>query len=137
MKGGEISKKINPEKSNATDFFLAMWRVRCRVGHTSVRDERGKVIPVLPLYMMSDGYIPQATDRISVESSGGYSLRNFAVADLLYTRSSWEAMGISKGKLPSTVITDQHRNETFPYMTLNGLIMDEFSPDFIAQMILR
>ena len=84
--------------------------------------------------MMSDGYIPQSTDRISAESSGEFSLRNFGVADLLHTRPSWEAMGISKGKLPSTVVTDQHGNEASPYMTMNGLIFEEFSPEFIAQM---
>ena len=132
MKGGKISKKINPEKANATDFFLATWRVRCCVGHTSVRDENCKLHPVHPLFMMTEGYIPQleAFDNISAESSGGHSLRNFRVVDLLHTRLSWEAMGIANGKLPSTMIIDQHGNETYPYMTMNGVIINELSPDF-------
>ena len=112
MTGGEVSKKIKPEKSNATDIFLAMWKIKCSVGHTSVRDENRKLFPVHPLYMMTEGYIPQATDRLSAESSGGYSLRNFCEADLLHTRLSWEAMEIAKGKLPSTMIIDQQGNET-------------------------
>ena len=79
--------------------------------------------------MMTEGYIPQASDNISAESSGGHSLRNFRVGELLHTRVSWEAMGIAKGKLPSTMIIDQHGNETHPYMTMNGVIIDEHSSE--------
>ena len=134
MQGGEISKKINPEKANTTDFFLATWKVRCRVERTSVRDDKRKVYPVLPLFSMADGYIPQATDRISIEPSGGHSLRNFTVSDLLHTRHSWEAVGVCKGKLASTSMIDQHGDETVPYMLMNGVLIDENSPEFIAKM---
>ena len=128
MQGREISKKINPEKANATDFFLALWKVRCRFERMSVRDEKRKVYPVLPLLDMVEGYIPQATDRVSPELSGGYSLKNFTVSDLLHTRHSWEAIGICKGKLPSTFMVDQHGDETVPYMLMNGVLIDENSP---------
>ena len=134
MKGGEISKKINPEKANPTEFFLATWKVRCSVEHTSIRDDKRKVYPVLPLFLMADGYIPQATDRISIETSGGHSLRNFTVSNLLHTRQSWEAVGICKGKLPSTLMIDQHGDETFPYMSMHGVMIDENYPEFIAKM---
>ena len=112
MKGEEISKKIRPEKSNAKELFLALCKMQNRIGINSLRDENRKLYPVNSLYMATDGYIPQASDNIIVESSGGYSLRNFRVTDFLYTRQSWEAMGVSKGKLPSTMIIDQHGNET-------------------------
>ena len=82
--------------------------------------------------MMTEAYIPQSTD--SAESSGGYSLRNFGAANLLHTRLSWEAMGNAKEKLLSTMITDQHGNETYPYMTMNGLIIDPTSPKIISRM---
>ena len=88
MQGREISKKINPEKANATDFFLATWKVRGRVERMSVRDDKRKVYPVLSLFLMAAGYIPQAIDRISIEPSGGHSLRNFRVGELLHTRVS-------------------------------------------------
>ena len=61
-------------------------------------------------------------------------MRNFRVVDLLHTRLSWEAMEIANGKLPSTMIIDQHGNETYPYMMMNGLIVDEFSQEFRAMM---
>jgi hypothetical protein len=80
--------------------------------------------------MMIEGYIPQATDNIKAESSGGHSLRGFGVGELLHTRLSWEAFGIAKGKLPSTMIIDQHGNEEYPYMTMNGTIIDDHSPEF-------
>ena len=102
MKGGETSKNIKPEKSNATEL-------RCHLGNTSVRDGNRKLYPVHPLFMMCEGYIPQASDNINAESSGGHSLRNFRVVDLLHTRLSWEAMGIAKGKLPCTMMIDQFR----------------------------
>ncbi len=54
----------------------------------------------------------------------------FGEGDLLHTRLSWEAIGISKGKLPSKMIIDQHGNEIHPYMTVNGIILDKTSPEF-------
>ena len=136
MKEGEISKKIKLENLNAKELILALCKMKNSVGINSVRDENRKLYPVNSLYMMTEGYIPQASDNISVESSGGYSLRNFGVTDFLrvHTRSSWEAMGISKGKLSSTVIIDQHGNESYPYMTMNGLIIDPTSPEFVARL---
>ncbi len=76
---------------------------------------------------MIEGYIPQATDKIKAESSGGHSppaLKGFGEGELLHTRLSWEAMGICKGKLPSIMIIDQHGNEMHPYMTMNGIIIN-------------
>ena len=61
-------------------------------------------------------------------------MRNFRVTDFLHTRQSWEAMGVFKGKLPSTMIIDQHGNEAYPYMTMNGLLIDPTSPELIARM---
>ena len=43
-------------------------------------------------------------------------------------------MGLSKGKLSSTVIIDQHGNETYPYMTMNGQIIDPTTPELISRM---
>ena len=37
------------------------------------------------------------------------------------------------GRLPSTMIIDQHGNETHPYMTMNGVIIDELSTQFRNQ----
>ena len=129
-----MSKKIKPEKSNAKELFLALCKMKNSVRINSVRDENCKLYSVNSLYMITKGCIPQASENISVVSSRGYSLRNFRVTDFLRTRSSWEAMGISKGKLSSTVIIDQHGNETFPCMTMNGLLIDPTSPEFISWM---
>ena len=97
MKGGEIFKKIKLEKSNAKELFFVLCKIKNSVRINSVRDENRKWYPLNSLYMMTEGYIPQASDNLSVESSGGYSLRNVCVTDFLHTRSSWEAMEISKG----------------------------------------
>ena len=129
-----MTKKIKLDKANATELFVAMCKIRNSIRINSVRDEKRKLYPVYSLFMLTEGYIPSANDHISVESSGGYSLRNFRVVDLLHTRTSWEAMGISKGKLPSTVITDQHGNETYPFMMMNGVLIDPESPEFIERI---
>ena len=129
-----MTKKIKLDKANAKELFVAMCKIRNSIRINSVRDEKRKLYPVYSLFMLTEGYIPSANDHISVESSGGYSLRNFRVVDLLHTRTSWEAMGISKGKLPSTVITDQHGNETYPFMMMNGVLIDPESPEFIERI---
>jgi hypothetical protein len=59
-------------------------------------------------------------------------LTNFGVAELLYTKQSWEALRISKGQLPSTTIIDQYGNIQYPFMTMNGIIVDEHSPEIIS-----
>ncbi len=61
-------------------------------------------------------------------------MTNFVVIELLYTKPSWEAMGISNGQLPSTMIFDQYGNEQHPYMTMNGIIIDENSPELFRRM---
>ena len=57
-------------------------------------------------------------------------MKGFTVDELLNIRHSWETMGFCKGKLPSTMILDQHGNERPPYMTMNGIIIDQVSPEF-------
>ena len=129
-----MTKKINLDKANAKELFIAMRKIKNSIRINSVRDEKHKLYPVYSLFMLTEGYIPSANDHISIEPSGGYSLRNFRVVYLLHTRTSWEAMGISKGKLPSTVITDQHGNETYPFMMMNGVLIDPEAPGFFERM---
>ena len=134
MKGGGVSanqsKKIKPEKATYRELFVALWKIKSQLENVSVRDGKRKPCPVMHLLMMIEGYIPQATDKIKAESSGGHSLRNWRVDELLQNRLSWEAQGIAKGKLPSTMIVDQNGDERYPFMTMNGIIIDENSPEY-------
>ncbi len=59
-------------------------------------------------------------------------MRGFGEGKLPHTRLSWGAMGISKGKLQSTMIIDQHGNEMHRYIIMNRIIIDEnlLSPEF-------
>ena len=34
------------------------------------------------------------------------------------------------GKSPGTVTTDQHGDEAHPYMAMNGIILEQHSPEF-------
>ena len=121
MKGGGVSanqsKKIKPEKATYRELFVALWKIKSQLENISVRDAKRKPCPVMHLFMMIEGYIPQATDKIKAESSGGHSLKGFRVDELLHTRLSWEAIGIAKGKLPRTMKIDQHGDEVHPFMT--------------------
>ena len=115
MKGGEVSinqsKKTKPDKATFRELSIALWKIKTHLENVRVRDENCKLYPVVHLFMMIGEYIPQATNRIRPEYSGGHSLRGLGVGELLQTRISWEAMGIAKGKLPRTMMTDQHGNE--------------------------
>ena len=134
MKGGGVSanqsKKIKPEKATYRELFIALWKIKSQLENISVKDAKRRPYPVMHLFMMTEGYIPQATDSIKAQSSGGNSLKKFRIDELLQNRLSWEAIGIAKGKLPSTMIIDQHGDEVHPYMTMNGIIIDEHSPEF-------
>ena len=81
MKGGGVSanqsKKIKPEKATYRELFVALWKIKSQLENTSVKDAKRRPYPVMHLFMMTEGYIPQATDRIKAEFSGGHSLRNF------------------------------------------------------------
>jgi hypothetical protein len=134
MKGGEISanksKKTKPDKASFQELFIAIWKIKSQLENVSVRDENRKPCPVMHLLALTEGYIPQANDRISSDSSGGNSLKRWRADELLHDRLSWEAIGIAKGKLPSTMIVDQQGNERYPFMTMNGIIIDDQSPEF-------
>jgi len=140
MKGGGVSanqsKKIKPEKATYRDLFVALWKIKSQLENISVKDAKRRPYPVMHLFMMTEGYIPQSTDCIKAQSSGGNSLKNFRVDELLQNRLSWEAQGIAKGKLPSTMIVDQNGDERYPFMTMNGIIIDENSSEYRNRTIL-
>jgi hypothetical protein len=121
-----LSRKIKPDKASFQERFIVTWKINSVLKNVRFKDENSTPYPVLYLFMSIEGYIPQSTDIFKAESSGGYLLRGFGVNKVLHTRRSWESLGISKGKLPSTMLYDQHGNEVYPYMTMNGIIIDEF-----------
>jgi hypothetical protein len=52
----------------------------------------------------------------------------------VFRQKAWECLGLAKGKLPSTTIIDRKGNEVFPYMTMNGILIDENSSEFRQRM---
>ncbi len=87
------------------------------------------------LFQLTEGYIPQAHDRIKVGTGSGYSLKNFPPHDLGHTKASWEAMGITKGRLPTTMTVDPVTgNDTVPIMTINVVPIDEYSSRYQNRM---
>ena len=93
----------------------------------SVKGEDLKIYPASTLFIIiSLPDIPRSSDKIKADSSGGHSLSSFEVQEQLLTRTSWEKIGIAKGKLPSTLIRNQNGIEKAPYMTLNGYLFTKF-----------
>jgi len=73
-------------------------------------------------------------DNLQSGMSGGFLLTNFGVAELLHIKQLWEAMGISRGQLPSTTIIDGYGNEQHPFMTTNGIIVHVHSLELISRV---
>ena len=138
MKGGGasamLSKKIKAEKATTKETFVACWIIKSTLANVSVKDDDRKKFPVADFFSQVDCYIPQRKDHLQSDLSGGFLLTKFNITELLHTKPSWEAMGISKGQLPNTMIFDQYGNEQHPYMTMNGIIIDENSPELIRRM---
>jgi hypothetical protein len=86
MKGGEVSvnqsKKTKPEKANFRELFIELWKIKAQLENVSVRDAKRRPCPVMHLFMMIEGNIPQATDKSKAESSEGHSLKGFGVNEL-------------------------------------------------------
>jgi hypothetical protein len=87
------------------------------------------------VFQSTEGYIPQAHDRIKAGKDGGYSLKKFPPRDLGHTTASWEAMGITTGRLPTTMTVDPDTgNDTVPIMTMNSVLIDEYSSKYQNRM---
>ncbi len=138
MKGGGafamLSRKIKAEKATAQEIFVACWLIKSTLANVSVKDDDRKNYPVADFLSQVECYMSQRNDHLQSDQSGGFLLTNFGVAELLQTKQSWEAMGISKGQLPSIMIFDQYGNEQHQCMTMNGIIIDENSPKLIRRM---
>jgi hypothetical protein len=86
--------RINPRRSSQTiqNIFIALWKTKSQLENVRVRDANCKQYRVMRFFLMIEGYIPQATDKIKAKSSGGYSLRGFREGELPHTILSWEAL---------------------------------------------
>ena len=114
-----------------------MCNVKNKLLNNVVKDKIRMSVPVIHLFQLTKGYIPQAHDKIKAAKGGGYSLRNIPPLDLQvgHTKASWEAMGITKGRLPSTMTVDPVTgNDTVPIMTMNGVLIDEYSSEYKNRM---
>ena len=91
-----LSKKIKPEKATSQELCVATWQIKSKLVNVSVKDGNRKKCPVLHLFIMVEGCIPQLTVKIKAESSGGHSMKGFTVDDPLHTRLSWQLWKLSR-----------------------------------------
>ena len=122
------SKKVRVGKCTSQELFIAMCNVKNKLLNKVVKDKIRMSVPVIHLSHSTEGYIPQEHDRIKAGTGGGDSLKNFPPHDLGHTKASWEAMGITKGRLPSTMTGTG--NDIVPIMTMNGVLIDEYSSEY-------
>ena len=82
---------------------------------------------------MTAGWIPQPTDNVAITKSGDPSIKNWGVQRLVQNKTSWEALGIEKGKLPNTtIICPITGDEIYPPITMNGIIIDGIDDDLVC-----
>ncbi len=102
------SKNVRVVKCTSQELFIAMCNVKNELLNKVVKDKERMSIPVIHLFQLTKGYILQAHNKIKAGKGGGYSqrLKNFPLHDVGHTKASWEAMGITKGRLPTTIISE-------------------------------
>jgi hypothetical protein len=94
VKGGEVFKNAKIQESQSgkctsQNLFIAMCNVKNRLLNKVVEDKIRLAVPVIHLFQLTKGYIPQAHDRIKAGKGCGYSLKNFPPCDLGHTKASW------------------------------------------------
>jgi hypothetical protein len=99
------SKKVRVGKCTSHELFIVMCNVKYKLLNKVVKDKImiRMSVPVIHLFQLTEGTIPQAHARIKAGKGCGYSLKSFPPHDLGHTKASWEAMGITKGRLPTTM----------------------------------
>jgi len=101
------------------------------LNHKVVRDSKRRTKSVMALYRMTAGWIPQDTDNVVTTKQGNSSIKHWSAEHLVHNKTSWEALGIDKGKLPNATITCPNTGrEYYPGMFMNGIIIDTNSPEF-------
>ncbi len=124
------SQKVRVGKCTSQELFIAMCTVKNKLLNKVAKDKIRMSVPVIYLFQLTEGYIPQAHDRIKAGTGSGYSLKNFPPHDHGHTKASLEAMGITKGRLPSTMTVDTVTgNDTARIMTMNCVLIDEYPPN--------
>ena len=127
--------KVNPNKCSVEELFIAARKITNELAHKVVKNERRKPTPVMAIFNSAWSYIPQENDKFRTDSDGNPSIKKWPIEHLVHNKASWEAMGIEKGKLPNTTITcPVTGDEIFPPITMNGIIIDINSPQFIRRM---
>ena len=114
------SIKTDVSKAKVEEMYKSIKAVEHELLNATIRDPRRNPFNVINLLRMSDGYIPQSTDRIKVDRNGNPSLKTLSNGDLLHTKSTWQTMNVSKGRLPSLYYSD---GTEIP-MTMNGIPID-------------
>jgi hypothetical protein len=126
--------KVNPNKCSAEEHFIASRNMANELTHKVVKDPNRKAKPVMALFRMTAGWIPQATDNIATTNSGDPSIKHWTIEHMMHDKNSWEALGIEKGKLPNTtMICPISGDEIYPPITMNGIIIDIESPEMIRR----
>ncbi len=77
---------------------MACWQIKSTLENVSVKDNDRKNHPVSNSHIASESYILEKKDNLQPDQSSEFLLTNFGVSELLPSKRSWEAMGISKGQ---------------------------------------
>jgi hypothetical protein len=81
------SKKVRVGKCTWQELFIAMCNVKNKLLNKVVKEKICMSVPVIHLFQLTEGYIPQAHDRIKVGKGCGYSLKNFLPHELGHTKA--------------------------------------------------
>ncbi len=117
------------------EIFLAIRITMQDLKHRVFKDQNRLSVPVMNLVHIAEMYVVQSSDNIRITSQGDYSLQLLAPQDFFHTKSTWEKMGIMKGRLPHLVRFDENGRKHEAYMTMIGLEIDPESQEFKRRML--
>ena len=65
------SKKVRVERSTPQELFYALCKFESKLDNSVVKNHQRAPVPVIHLYMLTEGYIPKAAENIKTDSTGG------------------------------------------------------------------
>ncbi len=122
--------EIDPAKARVEELFTAIINIDWETSTSTARDQSRVPRNIYILANLSNGYVPNADDRIVYNQAGNPSLKNLFPSDLVHTKPTWENMGVKKGRLPNLFNPDG----TPSVMTINGIEIVLADPDVIRKL---
>jgi hypothetical protein len=129
------SQKTNLNSGTHEQLFKALARVEAKLATATVKDNGPNKVahPIRHVSVMSEYYIPSASDNVQTTRLGNPKVRNWLPSDFGPDGPYWVKKGLAPGKLLSTTYLNPHTGFQSPILqSMTGVAIDVLSPGFQA-----